>query len=133
MTKYFKSLILIFVIAILSLKLYGQKDVTQFLGIPVDGYKAEMLKKLKSKGFTSNPNSKDILDGEFNGTDVNVFVVTNNNKVWRIAVADANDKSELDVKIRFNQLLQQFQNNKNLALVSTNCRGLGSDEPRIIL
>ena len=33
---------------------YAQKDVTQFLDIPVDGYKPEMIEKLKSKGYTIN-------------------------------------------------------------------------------
>ena len=30
-----------------------EKDVTKFLGIPVDGYKPAMIEKLKAKGFTS--------------------------------------------------------------------------------
>ena len=46
---------------------YAQKDVTQFLDIPVDGYKPEMIEKLKSKGYTINQQSEDVLDGEFNG------------------------------------------------------------------
>lgn len=71
---------------VLSVSLYAQKDVTQFLGIPVDGYKPEMIKKLKDKGFTISPYNKDVLVGEFNGTKVNIHVVTNNNKVYRIMV-----------------------------------------------
>jgi hypothetical protein len=102
----------------LSVTLYAQKDVTQFLGIPVDGYKPEMIQKLKTKGFTINPLTKDVLDGEFNGTDVNVFIATNNNKVWRIALADANHVNETDIKIRFNNLIKQFQNNKNYSSTS---------------
>lgn len=98
---------------ILTANLYAQKDVTQFLGIPIDGYKSEMIQKLKSKGFTINPHKADVLDGEFNGTDVNIFIGTNNNKVWRIAIKDANDMTEGNIKIRFNNLLLQFQNNKN--------------------
>jgi len=97
---------------IMSMTLYAQNDVTQFLGIPVDGYKSEMIKKLKDKGFTNDSDNKDILVGEFNGIKVNVFVVTNNNKVCRIMVADANTVDEGDIKIRFNNLLRQFQNNK---------------------
>jgi len=92
--------------------LYAQKDVTQFLGIPVDGYKPEMLKKLKDNGFTSSAIKKDVLVGEFNGVDVNIHIATNSNKVCRIMVADANSISEADIKIRFNKLCQQFQNNK---------------------
>ena len=58
--------------------LYGQKDVTQFIDIPVDGFKPEMIKKLKSKGYTVIQGSEDMFKGEFNGTDVNIFIQTNN-------------------------------------------------------
>ncbi|MEY2703160.1 MAG: hypothetical protein RLY43_1798, partial [Bacteroidota bacterium] len=107
--------ILLCLLVLLSLhaKLYSQRDVTQFLGIPVDGYKSEMMQKLKNKGYTISPYNKDVLVGEFNGINVNIFIVTNNNKVYRIMVADANTIGETDIKIRFNRLLQQFKNNKN--------------------
>ena len=55
--------------------------------------------------------SFEILEGEFNGTDVNIHVVTNNNKVYRIMVADQNPIGETDIKIRFNKLCNQFENN----------------------
>ena len=32
-----------------------EKDVTKFLGIPVDGYKPAMIEKLKAKGFVIYP------------------------------------------------------------------------------
>lgn len=98
--------------------LYAQKDVTQFLGIPVDGSKSEMIQKLKDKGYTISPNKEDVLVGEFNGTDVNIYIVTNNNKVRRIAIVDANPTSEANIKTRFNKLLQQFQNNKRYLFTS---------------
>ena len=102
MNKNLKKLILFFFFLILPLTSYSQKDVTQFLDIPVDGYKPEMLQKIKSKGFTVNRNKEDILNGEFNGTDVNIIIATNNNKVWRVAVLDANSTDETNIKIRFN-------------------------------
>ena len=34
----------------------------------------------RAKGYTSSPLDKDVLVGEFNGADVNIHVVTNNNK-----------------------------------------------------
>lgn len=102
----------VFVSLIFPLILFAQKDVTQFLGIPIDGYKPEMIIKLKEKGFSINPYNNDVLDGEFNGSKVNIFIVTNNNKVCRIMIADANSMDEADIRIRFNKLLQQFQNNK---------------------
>ena len=55
---------------------YAQKDVTTFLGIPVDGYKNEMKQKLIAKGFTYDSNN-DLFEGEFNGYDVNVYIATN--------------------------------------------------------
>ena len=64
MDKKFKKIIQIFILLILPIALYAQKDVTQFLDIPVDGFKPEMIKKLKSKGYTINRYSEDILDEE---------------------------------------------------------------------
>ena len=86
-----------------------EKDVTKFLGIPIDGYKSEMIQKLKDKGFVYS-NYDDTLSGEFNGSSVTLSVVTNNNKVYRVAVFDTNSYSEGDIKIRFNNLCNQFDN-----------------------
>lgn len=111
-----KKIFTTFVLIIMSVALFAQKDVTQFLGIPVDGYKPEMIMKLKDKGFTVNQHNNEILDGEFNGVKVHIIIGTNNNKVWRIAVADeisnTTTNNEANIKIRFNNLLQQFNNNK---------------------
>ncbi|MEZ4841900.1 MAG: hypothetical protein R2821_10450 [Flavobacteriaceae bacterium] len=112
MDKNLKRIIHIFILLILPLGVYAQKDVTQFLDIPVDGYKPEMIEKLKSRGFTINRQNEDILNGEFNGTKVNILIGTNNNKVWRIAVLDEYPTNETNIKIRFNNLIQQFVNNE---------------------
>ena len=88
-----------------------EKDVTKFLGIQVDGYKPAMIEKLKAKGFTSTTWDKDVLEGEFNGTEVLVSVWTNNNKVYRIYLIDKYKLNETDIKIRFNNLCRQFGNN----------------------
>ena len=90
---------------------YAQKEVTKFLGIPVDGSKPAMIEKLRAKGFKYNQRL-DYLTGEFNGCDVNVYVKTNNNKVYRIALVDANARDETGIRIRFNNLIRQFNNNK---------------------
>lgn len=95
----------------LSISLPAQVGITKFLGIPIDGTKPEMIQKLKAKGFTSTTFDKDILEGEFNGRDVYLHVVTNNNKVYRIMVADANPTDETNIKINFNNLCRQFYNN----------------------
>lgn len=112
MVKNLKKIIQITIFLILPVVLYGQKDVTKFLDIPIDGFKPEMMKKLKSKGYTVIQGSEDMLEGEFNGTDVNIGIATNNNKVWRIAIVDANYTDEINIKIRFNNLIQQFMNNE---------------------
>lgn len=89
------------------------KEVTKFLGIPVDGTKTEMKQKLIAKGFVPKKmGDLEWLEGEFNGTDVQAFIVTNNNKVWRIMLADKNRVDEAQIKIRFNILVSQFENNK---------------------
>ena len=95
---------------LMSVVAFGQQEVTKFMGIPVDGSKEEMIRQLKKKGFKETI-VEDVLEGEFNGTDVYVFTHTINNKVWRIALTDANPVGETDIKIRFNKLCLQFQNN----------------------
>lgn len=108
-----KKLFIYILTLFLALPLFAQKDVTTFLGIPVDGFKPEMKKKLIAKGFTPRVvDGTEVFEGEFNGTDVNVYIVTNNNKVCRIMLCDKNTISEADVKIRFNNLVSQFKNNK---------------------
>ena len=120
MVRNFKNSFTVFILFIIPIALFAQNDVTQFLGIPVDGNKIELIEKLKSKGFTIKPNEKDILIGQFNGTTVNIHIVTNNNKVCRIMVADANFSKEIDIKIRFNNLLQQFKKNEKYVPASLN-------------
>ena len=72
--------------------------------------KKDMIQKLKAKGFEYD-NEIDLLTGEFNGEKVNIFVATQSNKVWRIVVADAIERNEHDIKIRFNNLYDQFNDN----------------------
>ena len=113
-----KNLVWFFILLSLPITLFAQKDVTQFLGIPVDGYKADMIKKLNDKGYNVIPNSNDVLGGEFNGTQVWIMIGTNNNLVWQISVVDVNTMDAKDIKIRFNDLLKQFQHNKKYLDVS---------------
>ena len=103
-----KKLLLLLFIPLLS---YAQKDVTQFFDIPIDGFKPQMIKQIKSKGYTESTTYKDALEGEFNGEEVDIFIHTVNNKVWRVGISDKNTTDETNIKIRFNTLIQQFQNN----------------------
>lgn len=105
-----KQILTLGIALMLSVATFAQKNVTQFLGIPIDGTKSAMIQKLKAKGFTYNA-SDDVLSGQFNGRSVNLHVVTNNNKVYRIMVADAVGTSEGEIKIRFNTLCSQFSKN----------------------
>lgn len=106
-----KKLVCIVVALMSVVASYAQQDVTKFLGIPVDGSKSEMLRKLKGKGFKAVPSNPEVLTGEFNGRTVNVYVATNKDKVCRIGVFDVNSVDEGAIKIRFNQLCRQFENN----------------------
>ena len=109
-----KRIILMMIAMMISFSSFAQnKDVTKFLGIPVDGTKTEMKQKLIAKGFVPKKmGDLEWLEGEFNGTDVRAFIVTNNNKVWRIMLADKNRVDEAQIKIHFNNLVKQFENNK---------------------
>lgn len=86
-----------------------ERHVTHFLGIPVDGSKTEMLRKLREKGFRASKVGD--LKGEFNGRDVHLSVVSKRDRVWRIMVQDATPSSKTGVIIRFNKLCRQFQDN----------------------
>lgn len=113
-----KKLALIITTLLFSVSAFAQEDVTKFLGIPVDGFKPEMIRKLKAKGFVEHPYLSDVLVGEFNGRDVEVSVGTNNNKVYRIFLRDRYASSETDIKIRFNTLCRQFEDNKKYLSLS---------------
>lgn len=122
-----KHILLSIILLIFSEGLYAQKDVTKFLNIPVDGSKTAMTQKLKAKGFQYN-STLDCLEGEFNGRDVQLGIVTNKNKVCRIVVADAVTSNESDIKIRFNKLCLQFLNNKKYMPVALSDYPLSDEE-----
>ena len=118
-----KFLTLLAMIAI-SASVFAQKEVTKFLGIPVDGSPTEMIKKLKAKGFTTDEDfmqaiklggvdwdGPEWLIGRFNGTKVRVALHVEQNKVWRIYLSDKDNRDETQIKIRFNTLVRQFEGN----------------------
>ena len=118
-----KFLTLLAMIAI-SASVFAQKEVTKFMGIPVDGSPTEMVKKLKAKGFTTDEDAMqvvkrglidwdgpEVLTGRFNGEKVRVFLGVEQNKVWRIYLSDKDSRDETQIKIRFNTLVRQFENN----------------------
>ena len=118
-----KFLTLLAMIAI-SASVFAQKEVTKFMGIPVDGSPTEMIKKLKAKGFKTDEvfmravkrglidlDEPEGLTGRFNGERVQVNLGVEQNKVWRIYLSDKNTRDETQIKIRFNTLVRQFENN----------------------
>lgn len=110
-----KRLFLFFMLLTVAITTQAQSDVTTFLGIPVDGTKSEMIRKLKAKGFKEVRYLEGTLEGEFNGRDVYVSVGTNNNKVYRICLYDKNTTTEASIRIRFNTLCDQFARNPKYA------------------
>ena len=112
-----KKILSVAFLLMLSVALHAQKEVTKFLGIPVDGSKSSMIQKLKNKGFVYDPFA-DYLKGEFNGQQVDVFIVTNNNRVYRIMVCDKHGCDEGLIKIRYNTLCRQFANNQKYVPIS---------------
>lgn len=118
-----KFLTLLAMIAI-SASVFAQKEVTKFMGIPVDGSPTEMIKKLKAKGFTTDEgymrdvkvglidwDGPEVLIGRFNGEKVRVFLAVEQNKVRRIYLADQDTRDETQIKMRFNTLVRQFEGN----------------------
>ena len=118
-----KFLTLLAMIAI-SASVFAQKEVTQFMGIPVDGSPTEMVKKLKTKGFKTDEDvmrdvkqglidwdGPEVLIGRFNGEYVRLYLKVVKNKVRRIYLEDKKFRDETQIKIRFNTLVRQFEGN----------------------
>ena len=102
-------------------------NTIKFLGIPVDGTKKEMISKLQAKGYEYDAYS-DVLLGEFNGTNVIIYVQTVNNRVWRIGICDANVNNDAaNIKIRYNNLFKQLSNNDKYKIDSGSILGEEED------
>lgn len=112
-----KKWLLICLTVLISANIYGQ-DAIKFLGIPVDGFKKDMIAALEKKGYTYN-SVFDVLSGEFNGNNVNISVQTVNNRVWRIAIVDAiGSNDETNTIIRYNKLYRQLSQNAKYVRVA---------------
>ncbi|KGF37895.1 hypothetical protein HMPREF2136_04845 [Prevotella bivia DNF00650] len=93
---------------------------TRFLGIPITGSKVDMINKIAQKGFSKTSYNGFDLEGEFNGTQVGISVVTNNNKVYRVCLQDLHYTDERNVQIRYNNLCKQFKENGKYLEVNAN-------------
>lgn len=99
----------IIVLSLFVISAYGQNSgALKFLGIPIDGPKAQFVAALKAKGFYYSSVSERY-KGQFNGKDVDVYVHTNHNLVDRVYVAFPSTTEE-GIRTEFNRLLEQFQN-----------------------
>ena len=81
----------------------------KFLGIPIDGPKEHLLERIKAKGFRSVP-YRECLKGQFNGQDVEVYVVDNHGTAYRVFVAFP-ETSNYRIRSEYNHLLNQFLRN----------------------
>ncbi len=107
-----KKYIFLILLAVLSFGLHAQKDVTTFLGIPVEGTRQEMIDELKALGFTYN-SDKGYLRGWFNDEEVFINIITQNRRVVEIRVTDVKNRTNFDIISRFNDLVCQFERNSN--------------------
>ena len=123
-----KRFLITFLFVLMAITAIAQESNTiKFLGIPVDGTKKEMISKLQAKGYEYNASS-DYLFGEFNGTNVRIFVQTVNNRVWRIGIIDANIiDNEANIKIRYNDLFRQLSNNDKYKVLGARTWGEEED------
>ena len=105
--------VLVVLFSLMTLVLvFAQDDVTTFLGIPVDGKESEFIGKIKKKGFKEKKfNDARFLTGRFNDKDVEIWIGSNNDKVCRVMVVDANPSDKNMIKIRYNNLCHQFKEN----------------------
>lgn len=103
-----------------------KKDVTTFMGIPVDGTKSEMIQKLKNKGF--HEVTDDFLEGEFNGYNVLLQIKTYKEKVSAIdvVIGGVTGYDESWAKIIFNNLSKQFE--RSLKYVTCKSHLIGEGE-----
>lgn len=80
-----------------------------FKGVPVDGTRAEMIRKLKQKGFKFDA-KEESFDGEFNGDKISGIILDYKDKVYGIRfIYDVSGFSKALVINRFNGLVQSYE------------------------
>lgn len=119
-----KNFLFILFLLVASLTLDAQ---VKFMGTKVDGSANVMISILKDKGFydtgftyENEGHERQILKGNFNGRDSNIFVLTNKGKVYRVYVCDSKNVNEAQIITDFNNLFYQFANNPKYILLSGN-------------
>lgn len=114
-----KRTLLIALLTLFSAMCVGQDGgPLKFLGIPIDGTETQFAAKLKAKGFIYNSVTEGY-KGQFNGKNVDVYIHTNHNMVDRVYVAFPYT-SEESIRVEFNRLLSQFNDNGKYMDLSMN-------------
>lgn len=105
-----KKVITAIALALTSLTCLAQAEGQfTFMGIPLEGNKADMVQALKEKGF--NRDVFDTITGIFNGENVELYISTNNGIVDRIRVQYPYCSETNDTRIKYNSLLSRFNRN----------------------
>ncbi len=101
MKKIFLSAILL----LSSIIIYAQRKVIEYMGIPIDGTKSEMIRKLQAKGgeYISAFDWVEMKNG--NRTSY-ITINTYNDKVWRLVITPFGwpTSDEAKVKAHYNDL-----------------------------
>lgn len=102
-----RALLLTVISLMLSVYVFSKEETTRFLGIPVDGPKSEMIRKLQAKGY-EYVSEEDFFMGFYMGDPVYLFLQTVNDKVSRVIVYDIEQRTEEEIKYRFNSIYSRF-------------------------
>ncbi len=101
-------LFFVILFCLFCVNIFAQRDVTTFLGVPIDGAKDELLEKLKDKGWLPSMKGSDVLHGQFEKIDLELRVVTYNDTVYRIVLSDRSTFDEKEIITRYNMLCDYF-------------------------
>lgn len=105
--------------ASIAISAQTNSNVLKFMGIPVDGSETQIIQKLKEKGFVYD-SFNDCLIGQFNGVASRIFISTNKDKVDRIIVTPIDGTNETNIRVVYNNLLSQFNNNSKYITIEEN-------------
>lgn len=96
------------------MSLWGQKEVTTFMDIPIDGPVVSFISELQKKGFKYTPENNyknaHMLEGVFNGQWAHIAVLADRNKVHGVGVIINVEGAEY-AKLKFNSLHAQMARN----------------------
>ena len=86
----------------------AQRSVTKFMGVPVDGTKKEMIKKLEKKGFIYDSETG-MLFGKYEGKDVYVTIHMKRKVVWKVGMSFVKSYDRYEAKKEFNEMCRWFE------------------------